>query len=134
MTFRWVDHTAELELEITADSEGAVFADAVSALAEVLATDSIASLEVATPREVVVEAPDRAAVLAEWLSELVYLSERDGFIAEGVEELTLTDGRVESTVAGRTGQARYLVKGVTYHRLMFEHSDDRWKARVIFDV
>ena len=34
--YRWVEHTAELQLEIDAPEEEAVFADALAALAELL--------------------------------------------------------------------------------------------------
>src|SRR5204863_7944882 len=35
--YRWVEHTSEVELEIEAASEGEVLADAVAAIAELLA-------------------------------------------------------------------------------------------------
>lgn len=40
MSYRWVDHTAELELSIEARSAEGVFADALRALAELLAGDA----------------------------------------------------------------------------------------------
>ena len=36
MSYRWVEHTAELEMEIEAPTEEGVFVDALHALAELL--------------------------------------------------------------------------------------------------
>jgi SHS2 domain-containing protein len=58
---RWVEHTAELELEIEAPSEEAVFAEAVAAFAELVGGGSGPSVT----REVEVEADDRAMLLAQ---------------------------------------------------------------------
>jgi SHS2 domain-containing protein len=37
-------------------------------------------------------------------------------------------------VAGYVGEARPLVKAVTYHRLQFEPSERGYRGRVVFDV
>jgi SHS2 domain-containing protein len=129
--YRWVDHTAELELEIEAPSEEAVFAEALAAFAELAGEgngDSASS-------EVEVEADDRALLLVEWLSELVYLSEAEQLIPERVTSLELEDRRLRATVEGRRGRPRHLVKAVTLHGLELRR-DNRggWRARVVLDV
>ena len=68
---RWVEHTAELELEIAASSEAEVFAEALAALAELVDGKNGPPVT----REIELEAEDRAMLLVEWLDELVYRSE-----------------------------------------------------------
>ena len=133
--YRWVDHTAELELRIEADSEQAVFGEALAALGDLLGerTSEEARREEAT-REIAVAAPDRPALLAEWLSELVYLAETEGLIPETLERLELGSSELEATVAGPLGSPPHLVKAVTYHRLDMREEDETWRARVILDV
>ncbi len=129
--YRWVEHTAELELQIEAPSEAAVFADALAAFAELVADgDGSPPVE----REVAVEARDRPALLAEWLSELVYLAEVENFVPERVTTFALDGGRLRATVAGRRGEVRHLVKAVTLHRLELQEEDRGWRARVVLDV
>jgi SHS2 domain-containing protein len=130
--FRWVDHTAEVELEIEAGDEREVFADALTALAELLGADTGAP----TPerRRVTATAPDRATQLAAWLEELVFLAETDGFVATRLEELDLGEGNALSTVAGTLGEPPPLIKGVTYHCLAFEPTARGYRAAVVFDV
>jgi SHS2 domain-containing protein len=83
---------------------------------------------------VVAEAGDRPALLAEWVSELVLLAERDGLIPERAEGIALAAGRVEAVVHGRRGAPPHLVKGVTYHRLAFARHPGGWRARLVLDV
>jgi SHS2 domain-containing protein len=129
--FRWVDHTSELELEIEAPSEEAVFEEALTALAELSGTAGGR----AVTREIEVEADDRALLLVEWLSELVYLSETEELIPERVVSLELADRRLRATVEGRRGEPRHLVKAVTLHRLELRRDAKLgWRARVVLDV
>jgi SHS2 domain-containing protein len=140
--YRWRDHTAELELEIEAASEHEMLSDALHALRELLesneTTVSSESWQGHTDevecREVRATASDRPALLAAWLEELVFLAESEGFIPVALERLSLEDGALSAIVAGYVGEARPLVKAVTYHRLQFEPSERGYRGRVVFDV
>jgi SHS2 domain-containing protein len=142
VTYRWLDHTSEVELEIVAGSEREVFEEAVRALAELLGTEvgSVAGATVrevaagATVREVAAGAADRPALLASWLEELVFLAESEGFVATQVLELDVGAERVRATVAGAIDEPPPLVKAVTYHRLAFAPSGGGYVARVVLDV
>lgn len=129
--FRWVDHTSELELEIEAPSEEAVFAEALAALSE-LAGDADGP---PASREIEVEADDHALLLVEWLSELVYLAETEELVPDRLAALELTDGKLRATIEGHRGQPRHLVKAVTLHRLELRpDAKVGWHARVVLDV
>jgi SHS2 domain-containing protein len=134
---RWVDHTAELELEIEAASEQGVFEEALAALGGLLAERAGGEEETDTEparHEVSASAPDRATLLAEWLSELAFLAESEGFVPHGIERLELSGNALEATVIGRRASPPHLVKAVTYHRLGMWEENETWRARVILDV
>lgn len=136
--YRWLDHTAELELELEGATEREVLCDALAALRELLEVGEAGDPESpAAPlehRAINAAARDRPALLAAWLEELVFLSETGGFIPMRVQELSLDADFLAATVAGRIGEPRPLVKAVTYHRLQFEPSERGYRARVVFDV
>lgn len=152
--YRWLDHTAELELELEAATERDILSDALEALRELLEGDETAVLADADDvrierravrasagenyrierRAVRATAGDRPALLAAWLEELLFLSESDGFIPLSVERLSLEDDALAAIVCGRVGEPRPLVKAVTYHRLQFKPSERGYRARVVFDV
>jgi SHS2 domain-containing protein len=129
--YRWIDHTAEVELAISAVSEEEVLADAVLALAELL---GFAGAEPTSARQVVAAGTDRPALLAAWLEELVYLAESEGFVGLGVDWLALREGSVSASVQGAVGDPPPLVKAVTYHRLEFARSGSGYLANVVLDV
>jgi SHS2 domain-containing protein len=130
--YTWVEHTSELELAIEAPTEAAVFTDALAAFAELMRDDG--SLD-AERWEIELRADDRAALLAEWLEELVYLADVQQFVPEHLIDLQLDAGGLRATVRGHRGEPSALVKAVTRHRLSFEADrEGGWHARVVLDV
>ena len=129
-----MEHTGELELELWGASEEEVFCEALAAMGELLGDEAGGSAGDAV-REVEVHGADRGRLLAEWLGELAFLAEVEGFVPERAEALDLgDDGRLRARVAGRMGAPPHLVKAVTYHRLAFARQGDGWVARAILDV
>lgn len=129
--YTWVDHTAELELHIEARSREELFSNALAAYAELVARDEAGS---EVQQAVSAEAADGAALLAEWLGELVFLAETDDFIPRRLDRLELSDARLSAVVSGRRGRPAHLVKAVTYHGLELVQEGDVWRAKVVLDV
>lgn len=127
--FRFVEHTAELELELEADSPEGVLEEARRALEELAGTGTGESVEL--PIEV--EATDLPALLAAWLDELVFIADAEGIVAESAD-LLLDGRRLTGVVRGRRGEPRPLVKAVTLHRLRFRPENGVWRGRVVLDV
>ena len=132
-----MDHAAELELELEATSERGVFEEALAALGGLLAERARGEREAQaapTRHKVSVNAPDRATLLAEWLSELAYLAESEGLVPRRVERMELTGSALEADVVGFRASPPHLVKAVTYHRLGMWKEGETWRARAILDV
>src|SRR5687768_15846887 len=129
--YRWVDHTAEVELHIDAETREELFAEAMRALAELVSRDEEGER---AEHDVAVEAGDDASLLVAWLEELVFLAETEDFVPELVERLELTDRRLSAHVSGRRGRPAHLVKAVTYHGLEFAQQGGLWRAKVVLDV
>jgi SHS2 domain-containing protein len=135
VTFTWVEHTGELELRLEGGTAEEVFVAGAQALEELFSerTETEPGGD-AVVREIALNSRDRPTLLAEWLGELAYLAEADGFIPERVERLELSEGELEATVRGRLGATQHLVKAVTYHRLELGEEDQAWRARAVLDV
>jgi SHS2 domain-containing protein len=128
--YRFVEHTAELELELEAGSAEGVLLEALHAFAELVDGEGGGDeLE----RSLAVSASDLPALLAAWLEELLFLSETEQLVPEGAE-LRVEGTTVEGVVRGRRGEPRPLVKGITLHRLRFRRRDGVWTGRVVLDV
>jgi SHS2 domain-containing protein len=129
--YSWLDHTGEVELSIEAESEREIFALGLEALGELLADEPGGE---PIRRRVSLASADRATLLADWLGELVYLAETEGFLPERLEELALDGTSLRATFAGRAARPRNLVKAVTYHGLELSPAEGGWRARIVLDV
>ena len=133
MAYEWIEHTAEVELQIDAHSPREVFEDALAAFAELVADEAEASDD-RQRHELRLVAADRASLLVAWLEELIYLAETEGFVPARVARFEAGDSELRAHVEGRAGEPRPLVKAVTYHGLEFARTGDGWRARIVLDV
>ena len=131
MTYRWIEHTSELELELEASTEQGVFEAAFEAMRDLLSDGETPDrLEI----PVRLGGRDRAALLADWLGELAFLAETRGVVPDRLSLLELDEGGLRALVQGWEGTPPHLVKGATYNRLRFERAGAGWRARVVLDV
>jgi SHS2 domain-containing protein len=130
--YRWAEHTGELEVEIEAESEEAVFEQGFEAMRELLGDAAPGPTPEA--RRIALAATDRAMLLADWLAELAFLAETEGLVPDRLASLELSADGLVAELTGARGEPSHLVKAATYHRLEFDRSDSGWRARVILDV
>ena len=136
-TYREIEHTADLGIEVTAPDLSALFASAAEALYALIADSAtIANREAIT---VSATGDDTEGLLHAWLCELLALFNVQGFIGKRCEIARFTDGRVEGQVSGeQLDLKRHAfhteIKGVTYHDFKVWQEDGMCHARVIFDV
>jgi len=129
-----VDHTSEVQLRLRAGSLGELLAEAGRALAAIQLGGTVGPA-MGSWREIEVSSPDRAALLADWLNELVFLAEAEQWVATEFA-IELTDGRsVRARVRGiEVGRVPGLVKAATLHGLRLEDVPGGMEGEVILDV
>jgi SHS2 domain-containing protein len=136
-TFRILEHTADVGFEAVGATREEVFANSARALFHL-----IVDLPTIAPREetgLSVEGSDAAALLVNWLSELLYLHDAEGWLFSdfavhltGEKFLTAT-ARGEKFDAARH-QTKMMVKAITYHQLSLERTPEGWRAQVYVDI
>ena len=127
------EHTGEVELRLEAETLGELFAEAARALAELQGGPPAGSPDVR--EEVRLSAPDRDALLVDWLNELVFLSERHKAIFGDVRVQAIEEGSLVASVAGRTTEELGLhVKAATFHGLDVRETPAGFVANVVLDV
>ncbi|HSK11107.1 MAG TPA: archease, partial [Vicinamibacterales bacterium] len=130
----------DIGVDLAADSAPALFGEAARALT--LSLTDAPDLRPAQTLRVVLRHDALDLLLVDWLSELLFRFEVDGFLASGVEVDVRggADGwTLTAAVRGEPGAAwrvpiKVLVKAITYHGLLVERHGDAWRARVVFDI
>jgi SHS2 domain-containing protein len=129
-----IDHASEVRLRIRAASLPELLAEAGRALAEVQLREAEG-----TPtrkwRDIEVSAPDRAALLAEWLNELIFLGETEAWVPVEftVERATETSARVRASGVS-LDRTPGLVKAATLHGLRVDEIAGGLEGEVVLDV
>jgi SHS2 domain-containing protein len=136
MSYDLREHTADVAVEATADSLGAVFAAVAEGMAAAMCDDVP---DGGTRRDLAVTAEGREALLFDYLDELIY--ERDVHSVLPVDnEATVTtdadewhlDGSYRGVPLSEV-TARDL-KAVTYSEMDVSETAEGWHAYVVFDV
>jgi SHS2 domain-containing protein len=139
--YEFLDHTADVAVELYAPTREALFAEALAAFTATLTDPQKVDAEVTHRLEVAAE--DLPGLMVEWLGELVYRFEVDGLLFARAKVAIEERGGGFRLVAEARGESydeekhplEVQVKGVTYHRLeVREEPGGGWFGRVIFDI
>lgn len=134
--FEILEHTADTGVVAYGATLEEAFANAARGMFSIMVDlDQVGPVE---PREVSVEASDPELLLAEWLSELLFLFETEYMVFSRFEVQFPAQGRLQATAWGEPiNPERHSIgtgiKAVTHHMLRLEHQDG-YRATVIFDV
>jgi SHS2 domain-containing protein len=135
--FREIEHTADIGIEVEADSAAGLFSCAGQALFSLMVhPEGIRAREV---REETVTAEDWENLFHDWLSHLLHHFLQDGFIAATISVLDIDETHIHARLTGeKLDYERHdfqtEIKAVTYHQLSVRNENGHWTARVIFDV
>ncbi len=135
--FRVLEHTADVGFEAFGATREAVFMNAARAL-----IDLIVDLSSIAPRHHVAiqaEGSDPASLLVNWLSEILYLQDAEGWLFCDFEVRSVADHLLSAVARGEKfdrarHQVKLLVKAITYHQLALQHIPEGWRAQVYVDI
>ncbi len=133
-TRRLLDHTGEVRLAVTGSTLAEVFAESALAFGE-LEAEAIPRTGGTRSDRVSVQAPDPAALLVEWLNELIWRAETGRWVPTEVEVVEASPTSLVATVSGpELTLPPTLVKAATLHGARCQESADGWRADVVLDV
>lgn len=137
MRFKTIEHTADIGIEVEADTLGELFEGTAMAMLSLIVDPATVRDDV--ERELSLEAGDLEELLFIWLNELLFIMYADGLLFSKFEVKDVVDSRLVAAASGeKLDPERHRldeeIKAATYHEMMVERLDEGWKARVIFDV
>ena len=143
--FEQLPHTADIKIRVYGKTKKDLFRHALIGMFQVVGP-KIAGCRVeyervfcdllAEKHEIMIQAPDEVALLVDFLSEALYLSDvnDEAYLDADIHELT--DRTVKATIYGAkvTGFEVVELKAVTYHELAIKKIDNLWQADIVFDI
>jgi SHS2 domain-containing protein len=133
--YSFEEHTSEVRIRVEAARLEELFAEAARALADLMGRPSPERNDRADPETVELRARDRDALLARWLDELIYRTERSGRIFADVHVERVEGERLIAQVRGsEIAEPRTPVKAATLHGLCIRAEGGRFTVEVVLDV
>ena len=141
LMFETFEHTADLGLRVAGDSLNDLFAEAAVGMTSLIVAE-VGSVEATGQRTIELNSPDLEYLYFDWLSELLFLYESEGWLtAKASVEVTGNSlrGAVQGEVFSEDRHRRsHEVKAVTYHELSVVQQERAgksfWTAEVIVDI
>ncbi len=135
--FRILEHPADIGFEAYGTTLEEVFAHAAQALMSLVI--DLATIRPTMQVPIRVEGPDLPGLLVNWLSEILYLQDGEGWLLRDFEMKSVRSQEVSALARGERfergrHQLKLLVKAVTYHQLKLEQTAAGWRAQVYVDV
>jgi SHS2 domain-containing protein len=136
-TFREIEHTADLGIEVEAADLPGLFSSAGEAFYGLIA--DLNGIELKEEITISVQAEGWEELFHAWLCELLAQFNLKGFVGKRCETIKIEPGFIEARLTGEVldlQRHRFYaeIKGVTYHGFKVWEEKGRWHARVIFDV
>ena len=139
-----IPHTADIQIRVFGKTVKELFANALYGMFQVIEprTDScevndgrLVCKELPIKREIEVSAPDKEALLVDFLSEALYLSDVYNEAYFDADFAKFSDDALRGTIKGISIHGFNVeIKAVTYHGMKIEQVDGVWQTDIVFDV
>jgi SHS2 domain-containing protein len=135
MSYKILEHTADVRMFVEADSLEKLFSDAVYGMIEIL-KPRVDDKRKKIQRTIALEAVDTTALLVDFLNEVLLSVHIHKEMYDDVIFKNFSLHALEATLHGFT--ASYFdedIKAVTYHEAEVKQTKDgNWKTMIIFDI
>lgn len=135
MSFRFLDHTADVQVELHAKTPGDLFCEAARALYAITLNDPPRSS--GQKQHLEIHAENVEELLVRWLQELIYFLEVEHVAATDIQFGSIANTALNATCLAAPVKAERRaeeVKSATYHDLVIEKRPDGYMARITLDL
>jgi SHS2 domain-containing protein len=139
MSYKFLEHTADIKIEAEAPSLEGAFSETASALKEVISGDIVVLSQI--KKEINVKGKDLQSLLYNFLEEFLFLLDSESFLLWKVEDVKIDEKNftLKASLIGDNAENYHFtndVKAVTYNdmRIDFDEKKKSWKIHVVLDV
>lgn len=138
MPYEIIEHTADIKIRVWGSSLEDLFSEALLVMMKIvkattrLPTGNLVVME----HKIKVEAPDRTALLVDFLSEVLALSQTNKEIYTEVKFNKFSGTELEAVLRGvKVDEFDEDIKAVTYHEAEVRQNEKgEWETSIVFDI
>lgn len=135
MTYKFLEHTADVKFRADGMSLEKMFSSAMDALNETIRGD-IKILE-QKEKSFEVDGKDNEELLYNFLEEFLVLLDSEDFLVVGIKEISIDDNKLKCVVVGDSAENYKFtndVKAVTYSEMVVGEKKGKFYCEVVLDV
>jgi SHS2 domain-containing protein len=132
--FKFLEHTADIKFRAFGNSVGEVFENSALALREIISEGKIKEK---IKKQIKVTGEDYESLLYNFLEELLFLFDSEGFILSRAKNLEIKKNKLTATLTGDLAENYEInehIKAVTYNEMFVREEKRKWTAQVVVDV
>jgi SHS2 domain-containing protein len=131
------EHTADIGIHAFGDTLPELFVHAAQGMESLMVAPE--QIRESVTREIAVEGHDNVSLMIAWLNELIFLFDTEYLLLRTFEIGAFTETSLHGHASGEPYDAQRhelssAIKAVTWHEASVEHTNDGYKARIIFDI
>jgi SHS2 domain-containing protein len=132
--FELLEHTGDAKLRVWAGTPGGLFVCAAEGMMNYLFGERLATTRPEQTERIQIDAPDREALLVDWLSELLYRATSGHHAYVDFRVIEISERRLVASARIASAEASDEIKAVTHHELSIRRRNGGWEANVVFDI
>ncbi|MFC1618157.1 archease [Patescibacteria group bacterium] len=130
--FEFLSHPADLKMQSYGHDLPELFSNA--ALGMMSALYDTGNVEKYRSDKISIEAPDQEALLVDWLSEILMLSDTNDMAYTDFQISEITANKITAKISGGSAPAKDDIKAVTYSELAIKKDKNNYEATIVFDI
>ena len=134
-TYKYIDHTADLGIEVYGKNLEELFINIGRAIFE---TQIFGKVELKTQIKIEIESESQEDLFIDWCRELIYNFSVHSFIPQkyeiSIDNLSLTAHLCGDVFNNKKHKIKTEIKNPTYHNFQLKKTSKYYKATIIFDI
>jgi len=132
--FKFLDHPDDLKIQAFGKNQEELFINAAMAMMTFLYPKQVEIKEHETKEKIRLKSPDIKTLLADWLAEILYLSDTKDVCYNDFHFDKSKEDELVAVAYGRRVKAKENIKDVIGHSLKIKKTEDSWEAIILFDI
>lgn len=132
--FEILGHPADVKVRAYGKNMEELFANAALGMMHVLYGENLKTCKPGKTESVQLTSNDQEALLVDWLSDLLFLTDTNDNAYSNYSFQKLTETELQAEIASCAAQAIDDIKAVTYHGLKIEKENGFLQATILFDI